>query len=329
MKAVVVDSKICDLFKSFDIEERIFTEAGIEFVVGNATSDEEYIKLCKDADALLLVGLKTPRCVIEQLEKCKAIVRYGVGYDVVDVQACSDNGIVLCNVPDAGTTEVAAQAFALALNCMRKVSYYNTQIHQGNWHPGEGYELHRFSTQTFGFCGFGSIARVVAQYVAGLDCRLIGYDPFVDDALFEKKGVEKVSFEELLEQSDVISVHTPLNEHTHHMFSKPVFEKMKRGMIIVNTSRGGVICQDDLMDAIDAGIIKAAGLDVNEHEPLTDVHNRILRYDNVVLTPHSAAESVEYFITLQERAARTAIEVLNGKLPRNVINREQIIKKRD
>ncbi len=328
MKAVTVDSRIIDLFKSFDLEAKIFAEAGMDFVVGNATNDEEYVQLCRDADALLLIGLKTPRGVIERLEKCKVIVRYGVGYDVVDVQACSEHGIVVCNVPDAGTTEVASQAFALALNCLRKVSYYNKQIHQGNWQAGDGYELHRLSTQTYGFCGFGNIARAVAQYASGLGCRMIGFDPFADEELFEKTGVEKVTFEELLAQSDVISIHVPLNEQTHHMFAKPVFGKMKRGVIIVNTARGSVICQDDLLDAIDAGIVRAAGLDVNEYEPLTDVNNRILQYDNVVLTPHSGAESIEYFITLQQRAARTAIEVLNGKLPPNVINREQILEKR-
>lgn len=327
MKAVVVDSKIIDLFKSFDQEKRIFADAGIDFVVGNARNDDEYVELCHDTEALLLIGLRTPRHVIERLKKCKVIVRYGVGYDCVDIPACSDHGIVVCNVPDAGTIEVASQAFALALNCMRKISYYDRQIHRGHWHAGEGYAIHRVSTQTFGFCGFGNIARVTAHYAASLGCRLIGYDPFVEKAQFDKAGVEQVSFDELLAQSDVISVHTPLNEHTHHMFCKPVFEKMKRGMIIVNTSRGGVICQNDLMDAIDAGIVTAAGLDVNECEPLTDVNNRILQYENIVLTPHSAAESVEYFITLQERAAQTAVQVLNGTLPRNVLNRDGITKR--
>lgn len=326
MKAVVVDSKIIDLFKNFDQEARIFADAGIDFVVGNARNDEEYIDLCRDADALLLIGLRTPRSVIERLEKCKVIVRYGVGYDCVDVPACSDHGIAVCNVPDAGTMEVASQAFALALNCMRKISYYDRKIHRGHWPAGEGYAIHRLSTQTFGFCGFGNIARATARYAAVLGCRLIGYDPFVGNAPFETAGVEQVSFDELLAQSEVISIHTPLNEQTRHLFSKPVFEKMKRGMIIVNTSRGGVVCQDDLLDAIDAGIVIAAGLDVNEYEPLTDVNNRILQYDSIVLTPHSAAESVEYFITLQRCAAQTAVEVLGGNLPKNVLNRDRIMK---
>jgi D-3-phosphoglycerate dehydrogenase len=242
--------------------------------------------------------------------------------------ACSDKGIVVCNVPDAGTDEVATHTFALALDCIRKVSFYNNEIHKGMWHGGEGYCIHRLSTQTFGFCGFGRIARLVAKYAAAFDCKLIGYDPLVDKSQFENSGVKKVSFDELLEQSDIISVHTPLNDQTRHLFSKPVFGKMKPGMIIVNTSRGGVICQDDLMDAMDAGIIKAAGLDVNECEPLTDTNNRILKYKNIVLTPHSAAESIEYFIALQQRAAETAVRVLNGELPDNVLNRKEILKLR-
>jgi len=328
MKAVVVDSKIIDLFKTFDQEERIFAAAGIDFVVGNARNDEEYVELCKDVDALLLIGLNTPRRVIEQLNKCKVIVRYGVGYDAVDVPACSERGIVVCNVPDAGTEEVGTQAFALALNCMRKIGFYDRQIHRGNWSGGEGYALHRPSSQTFGLCGFGGIARVTARLAAALGCRLIAFDPYVDPAQFEKAGVEQVSFDELISQSDVISIHTPLNEHTRYMFCKPVFEKMKRGMILVNTSRGGVVCQDDLLDAMDAGIVIAAGLDVNEYEPLTDLSNRIFQYDNVILTPHSAAESIEYFITLQQRAAQTVVDVLNGNLPKNVINRDRILEKR-
>ena len=258
MKAVVVDSKITDLFTSFDIEKEMLAKENIDLAVENVTSQSEYIEACRDADALLLIGTKTPKEVIDHLEKCKVIVRYGVGYDVVDIESCSAAGIVVCNVPDASITDVSGHAFTLALDCMRKVTYYDRQIRQGNWHSGCGYGLHRFSKYTFGFCGFGNIARATAEHVKALGCRMVAYDPYIRDEVFAAMGVERVSFDELLAQSDVISIHTPLSKETFHMFSKEQFEKMKPGVMLVNTSRGGVVDQEHLMDAIDAGIVTAA-----------------------------------------------------------------------
>jgi D-3-phosphoglycerate dehydrogenase / 2-oxoglutarate reductase len=224
---------------------------------------------------------------------------------------------------------VGGHALALALNCLRKISFYDRQIRQGHWHAGAGYTLHRFSKYTFGYCGFGNIGRAAAKLAGQLGCRMIAYDPYAKDEVFAEAGVTRVSFDELLAQSDLISIHAPLSKATFHLFSKDQFARMKRGVIIINTSRGGLINQDDLMDALDEGIVAAAGLDVNEHEPLTDLSDRLLTYDTVVITPHSATESVEYFATLQERAARTAVSVLKGELPGNVINREAILKIRN
>ncbi len=326
MKAAVVDSRIIDLFTEFNIEKEIFEKENIEFEVLNITGPEDYVRLCKDTDALLLIGLKTPKEVIRQLPKCKVIVRYGVGYDAVDVDSCSEAGIAVCNIPDAGTNEVASHAFALALDCIRKISYYDRQIRKGLWHPGSGYVIHRYSQYTFGFCGFGNIGRVTAKLTEVLGCRRIAYDPYVDDEIFKLSGVTRVSLDELLEQADVISIHIPLSKETHHLFSSDKFRKMKPGMVVINTSRGGIINQEDLLDAIDKGIVSAAGLDVNEHEPINDLNDRILQYETVVITPHSASESEEYFRTVQERAALTAIAVLKGDLPDNVINKAAIRK---
>lgn len=324
MKAVIADSKITNLFKSWEIEKQLFAEAGIELDICNVTSQEEYIEKCKDADAIMLIGYKTPKEVIDACPNLKVIVRYGVGYDSVDVPACSEAGVCMCNVPDAGTFQVGSHAFALALDCLRKMTYYDRMIRKGIWDSGAGYTLHRLDQYTFGYCGFGNIARVAAKCAEPLGCRRIAYDPFVADEVFEQAGVERVTFDELLAQSDMISVHTPLMKETFHMFSTEQFKKMKKGSVIVNTARGGVIDQEALMDAMDEGIIVAAGLDCNEYEPLTDLSNRLFKYDGVIITPHSATESVEYFTTLQEKATRTAIAVLNGELPKNTINRKEI-----
>lgn len=324
MNVVVVDSRIIELFTRFDIEREIFDQAGIAFTVENASSPEEYVQACKDADALLLIGFSTTRWILDRLPRLKAIIRYGVGYDAVDVGACSEKGIVVANVPDAGIYEVASHTFALMLNLMRKVGYYDRQLRRGNWHPGEGYQLHRFCKYTVGFCGFGNIARIAAQYAANMGWHMIACDPFVKEEVFEEYHVERVDFDTLLKTSDLISIHTPLNDNTRHMFSNEVFSRMKPGMLLVNTSRGGVIDQEALMNAIDKGLVAGAGLDVLETEPLKDTSDRLYSYDTVIVTPHSATESEEYFITLQEKAALTAVAILNGELPSNVINRDAI-----
>lgn len=327
MKALVVDSKIIDLFPHFEIERRIFSEAGIELDVQNVADQAEYIRLARDADALLLIGLKTPREVIRELKKCRVIVRYGAGYDVVDVDACTEMGIALCNIPDAGSYEVGSHAFALAMDCIRKLTFYDRQIRRGTWHAGSGYPVRRFPEYTFGYCGFGNIGRIASRLAAPLGCRRIAYDPFVDAKVLQTEGVTQVTFEELLTQADIISIHTPLNAKTLHLFDAEQFRAMKRGVIIINTSRGGLVNQEALMDAMDAGIVAAAGLDVNEHEPITDMNDRLLTYDTVILTPHTATESNVYAPTLQTKAAQTAVAVLRGELPMNTINRNELFRR--
>ena len=327
MRVLVVDSKLIDLFPHYEIEREMFEKEGIELDVQNITSQEEYIRLARDADALMLIGLKTPREVIEKLEKCKVIVRYGVGYDVVDVQACTDMGIALCNVPDAGSYEVGSHAFALAMDCLRKVTFYDRQIRKGVWHAGSGYTLKRMYDYTFGYIGFGNIGRVAAGLARPLGVKILVYDPYVSDEVLEEAGAVRATFEEVLSGSDVINMHLPLNPNTYHMISVEQFKLMKKGAIIINTSRGGLIDQEALMDAIDEGIVAAAGLDVNEHEPLTDLNDRLLTYDTVILTPHTATESNVYAPTLQEKAAKTALQVLRGELPVNTINRKELIER--
>lgn len=324
MKAVLVDN-----FWNFDPqrEEQMFAKEGIEFTVANVTDDADYIEKCKDADAVLIGMRKTPANVIEQLKNCKVMVRYGIGYDVIDVDACNKKGIAICNIPDYCIEEVAAHTAALALDCLRQVSYRNNLVHEGKWiGEAHGYSVKRLSGLTYGLCGFGNIARKTADYIKGFGFNMIGFDPYIGEEVFNENNVKKVTLEELCQTADIISVHVPLNKDTFHLLSKTQFDNMKKGMIIVNTSRGGLVCQEDLLDAVDAGIVKAAGLDVLETEPLTNINERILSYKNIIITPHFAFNSEESFDDLRVKVVESAINVLKGELPYNVVNKKELRK---
>lgn len=326
MKAVFVDNHgLLDPKK----EKEAFGKEDITFVDANVNDDEELIAQCKDADAILVMLYKLPRPIIEKLEKCKVIVRYGIGYDNIDVQACNEKGIAVCNIPDYCFEEVAGHAAALALDCLRQVTLRDRYIRKGQWlFGGAGkYEVRRFSTLTYGLCGFGHIARQTAQYMKGFGFDMIAYDPYLPDEMFAQNGVRKVSMEELCKTADIISVHVPLSDDTRYLINKDKFAMMKKGVIIINTSRGPLINQSDLLDAMDTGIVKAAGLDVLETEPMTDLNDRIFQYENIVLTPHFAFHSEESFEELRDKVVASAVAVLRGELPKNVVNRKSLIKK--
>lgn len=323
MKAVLVDS----YGQVFPDAQKLYREAGIDLYVEHIQTDEEYLRKCRDADILLIQFYKTHRGIIQQLERCKVMVRCGIGVDAIEIPACSERKIAVCNVPDYCVEEVAVHAVTLALDCVRMVTCGDRQVRRGQWYGNQqGDNIRRLSTLTYGICGFGNIARTVARFAKGFGCRLIGYDPYVGEDVFRENGAEKVSLEELCRTADIISNHIPLKDDTHHLFAKPLFQTMKRGVIFVNTSRGGLVCTEDLCDAVDAGIVKAAGLDVLEEEPLEETNARILGYDNIVITPHCAAGGVEAMADLWSKAFATPLRILRGELPPNIVNRQALQK---
>ena len=324
MKAVMVDGRYFQ--NNFPKEKELLAEHGIDLVVENFKDENEYIEKCKDADALLILMEKTPKNVINHLERCKVMVRYGIGFDCIDVKAASEKGIAVCNIPDYCIPEVAAHSVALALGCLRKVTISNNEMRKGKWGEPAGYSMHRLSNLTYGFVGLGNIAKQAAKYVSGFGFRLIGYDPYLSEEVFDANHVEKVSLEELCKTADVISVHVPLSDSTYHLINKKCFDMMKKGVIIINTSRGPLINEEELLDAVDAGIVAAAGLDVQETEPLTDPKARVLQYDTVITTSHIAALTVESLGDLRMKVCQSAIKVLEGELPFNVVNKAELVK---
>lgn len=324
-KAVLVDKKFFQ--HDMKYERETLAAHDIELVVTQVENDDEYIAACKDADAVLIAFADTNRNVISHLNNCKALIRYGVGYEVIDVDAATDYNIAACNIPHYCSEEVAVHACALILDSVRRITVDDRHVKAGDWFVKAGYSYSRLSRMTVGILGFGNIARKVASYLKGFGCRIMAYDPYLPDSVFEQAGVERGSKEDICRAADIITVHIPHNKETHHTVDKAEFEMMKNGVIIINTSRGGLINQEALCDALDSGKVRAAGLDVLEGEPITDPNARIFQYENVTITPHRGAQSIEAGIDLIVQVIQTAITAIEGTIPENAINRKALLAK--
>lgn len=310
----------------YSIEGKIFKENNIEFYEENCRTEEEVIEKCKDADAIITIYADINSRVIAQLEKCKVIVRYGIGFDNIDVDSATKHNIFVCNIPDYCVPEVASHTVALILAIERKIMIYDRSVRNGEWDEFKGYSVHRLSTQTVGLLGFGNIGQQTSKMLKPFGFTIIAYDPYQKDSIFEEFGVEKVELEELWPRADVVSVHTPLSKETYHLLNKDTIRKMKDNVMIVNTSRGPIISLDDLIEALRSGKVLAAGLDVLENEPLRNKDAEILKFDNVVITPHAAFNTIEATEELHRRVAETACNILKGEYPKNIVNKGLLVK---
>ena len=281
--------------------------------------EDEIIEQARDADALIVVESPITRKVLSSLDKCTAVLRTGVGFDCIDVPAATDNGIAVINVPDLWTREVANQAMMLLLAANRKLLEQESSVRENRWSPRISAPVGPLHTETVGVVGLGRIGSAFARRIAAFEVELIAHDPFISDDAFEAVGAERVSFDELLERSDYISVHTPLDEGTHHLIDEEALRKMKPNAILINSSRGPVVDEGALIIALQEGWILGAGLDVLEQEP-PDPDNPLLGMDNVVLTPHAAHYSE---LSMELRPRRYGVEiaaVLDGRKPVNLVN---------
>lgn len=323
-KFVVLDSQ--ELAGSdFNIEKDILEAQGVECIIAECKTVEEILEVAKDADGIGLVYVDMNRELISKLENCKVIVRYGIGYDTIDVEAATERGIIVCNLPDYCQPDVATHTMALLLDLCRKVTLLDRSCRKGNWSANDGYVVNRVSELTLGLVGFGSIARLFVKYMSGFNMNVIAYDPYLPDSFFEELNVTRVTLDELYAQADAISIHTPLTPETKHLINKDTITKMKDGVLIVNTARGPIINIYDLMDALKNGKVKAAGLDVVEIEPIFDPKADIYKLDNIVINPHSAYNSAEASTEQHQKVAYSAIDVLvKNIMPYNAVNRKQL-----
>ena len=284
--------------------------------------EAELIEKTRDADALIVSASPVTRAVMGALEGLKTVVRTGVGYDVIDVPAATDLGVVVVNVPDLWIREVANHALALLLAWNRKIVALDREVHAGTWmsrvpgpHTGS---LHG---ETVGIVGLGNIGSAFARRIAAFETTVIACDPYVDAARFAALGVERVSLDELAARADYVSVHTLLNAETRHLIGERFFRQMKPTAILINTSRGPVVDEQALTRALEDKRLAGAALDVWEEEP-TPRDNPLLRMDKVIATPHAAYFSSPAVAQVPRRCGEEVARVLTGQRPLHVVNPE-------
>jgi D-3-phosphoglycerate dehydrogenase len=319
-KVVLTDYEWPDL----ELEYEIFNKVEAEFVPAHCKSEEEVINLAKDADAVITEYAPITGHVIERLERCKIISMNAAGYDNVDLNAATDAGILLVNCPDYCYDEVADHTIALLLACARGVVRFDRRIQKGHWDFKSAGKLHRIKGSTFGVLGFGGVGRSVARKARVFGMETIAFDPYLDDEVFKREGVMRVAFETLLKESDFVSIHIPRTPETARLISRNEFNAMKNSAYIINTSRGSIIDEEALLNALEQGIIRGAALDVMENEP-ADFESRLFSCENLIITPHAGFYSEEAMVEVRMRAAQAVVRVLcEGKLPKSVVNRELV-----
>jgi D-3-phosphoglycerate dehydrogenase len=309
----------------FAIEREVIEAAGGELRLSRARDEDELIRNLQDADAVLVSAAPITRRVIEHLPRLKLLIRYGVGLDTLDIPAATDHGVVVAHFPDFCQPEVANHALMLLLAAAKHLVPLDRAVRDGRWRPGPLAPMQHITDQTLGLVAFGNIARAVAQRARAFGLRLIAYDPYVPDAVFATHGAERIAtLDALLEQSDFVSLHTPLTTETRHMIGAPQLARMKRSALLVNTSRGPVIDEEALVAALHDGQIAGAALDVFEREPLAAA-SPLASMDNVVMTPHSASYSDRAFERMKRRVGEACVDVLvKGRWPEFVPNRAEV-----
>jgi D-3-phosphoglycerate dehydrogenase len=333
-KAVLVDG--IREGRSMPVEEEAgeLKNVDADLEIAGCTCEADLIERAAGAEAILTYGAQMTRSVMEKLPDCKVIVRYGVGYDTVDVDAATDNNILVVNVPDFCMEEVSDHAMVLILACAKKIVMLNNALKRGGWLEAVKLQSPMSSIfgQTLGIIGCGNIGRTTARKARCFGLKLLGYDPYVDESQVKELGVTMVDLPELLKESDYISAHTALNEETRHLIGKDEFSQMKPTAYFINTSRGAVVDEAALIDALREKKIAGAGLDVFEKEPV-DPDNPLLKMDNVIVLPHTASFSDDAFRRLRTCVGKEAARVLSGYWPENVVNKnvkpKVNLKKRD
>lgn len=308
-------------YRSYEIETHGAAAVGASIDVRRCRDEEEVAEFARDAVAVMARQSLLSRRVIERLERCRVIARYGTGVDNVDVDAATERGIVVANVVGFGTHEVAEHAVALLLAGARRIVSHDRAVRAGAWDIGPADPIGRITGSTLGLVGFGAIARAVQRKLSGFELRTLVYDPFVEDALVHAAGARPVGLDELLRESDLVSLHAPLDRSTHHLLDARALALLKPGAVLVNTARGGLIDTIALVAALEEGRIAAAGLDVHEEEPLPPGHP-IRSCERAILLDHAGWYSEASTLALQQGAIDAVVAVLRDQRPASVVNPE-------
>jgi D-3-phosphoglycerate dehydrogenase len=316
-----------DYTVDFEIERKIYAALGAEIVDArldhNAIDWDAYERHLADADALICFRMPVSRRALDAAPKLRVAVRSGVGYENFDLQAFKERGIPACNVPDYGSEEVAMHALSLMLALRRRIVYFDCQLRNGLWRGWpKSLPMWRLTNQTVGIVGLGRIGREFAKRARVTFGEVLACDPYVSPEVFGQAGVQSVSLEELLERSDNVTLHVPLTSKTRHIIGAPQLSRMKPTSVLVNTSRGMVVDQLALADALQAHTIEGAACDVWEHEPARPDHP-LFECDNFIGSPHVAGLSVEGNLDNRTKQAQEVVRVLQGQPPRNPVVAEE------
>ncbi|UCG55145.1 MAG: C-terminal binding protein, partial [Dehalococcoidia bacterium] len=316
MKAKIFKAVHTDAYPGRYIKEEVeeLNKIGAELILAHCKTEEEVIEACKNSDAILTSLAPITQRVIDSLERCLVISRYGIGYDNIDVEAATRNGIIITYTPGFCVEEVSTHAITLLLACVRKLVILNNGTKRGGWDHFPS-PMAAISGQSLGLIGCGQIGRTVAAKARCFGLRLLGYDPYADKAVTEKYGINLLSLNDLLKESDYVSLHTPLNNETYHLIGEKELKMMKSSAYLINTSRGSVVDEQVLIKALENKWIAGAGLDVFEKEP-PEANNPLLKMDNVVVTPHTAFYSDASFRQVRMRVGEAVRNVLSGVWPK-------------
>jgi len=306
---------------SYELELESLGPIGAEIEEVAADTEEEFVEAARDADAVIARGRPMTSEIINGLERCKIIALGSVGADSVDVSAATDCGIPVTNVPDTFIEEVADHTMMLLLGAFRRINIMDRYVREGRWAEGRPLlaSYPRLMGQTLGFVAFGHVARATAVRVKAFGVHMIAYDPYIEELVMSEYGVEPVGLNELLERSDIVSMHAPSTLEAHHMLSEEQFRLMKSTALFINNGRGPTVDEKALIKALQEGWIAGAGLDVLEQEP-PDPENPLLHMDNVVLTPHVASASARMGPETRRRVGQEIALVLTGRWPRTCVN---------
>ena len=299
-----------------DIERRILGVADVELVVAEHKDAAALAELARDCDAIMTNWAKVPESVIAAAPKCRIVCRLGIGLDNIDVAAAKRRNIPVTNVPDYCLIEVAEHALSLLLALSRKVAFYHHETKQGRYALQAGPVLRRIEGQTLGIVGLGNIGRKLAEKAAPLGMRILATTRSQRQPL---PGVKLVDLDELLTESDYISLHLPLTPETKHRIGPAELVRMKPSAYLINTARGGLIDTAALARALTEGRLAGAALDVQDPEP-PDLSQPPYNDPRVIVTPHAAFVSQESLANLRERVARQVVDRLQGRRPENVVN---------
>jgi D-3-phosphoglycerate dehydrogenase len=299
-------------FPSLDPAKKALARLDPEYRMAKSPAADEILAVAHDADAILVTYAKLSGDLLRQLTKCKAIGRFGLGVDNIDLPAAKACGIAVNYVPDYCLREVSDHAMALLLALARKVTQANKLVQSGRWEVPPLVPLRRLEGQVLGLVGFGNIPRALAPKAKAFGLKVLTHDPYVAKGVLDAAGVEGVSFDALLARSDFVSVHAPLLPATRGLMNEAAFAKMKKGAYLINTARGPLVDEPALIAALDCSHLGGAALDVVTTEPLAK-DSPLIDRDNVILTPHTAFYSVEALEELQTKCASDVAHVLSGE----------------